>query len=346
MLDSNDINYISRLIKSIALVEINAIIDALPPSIANDINISELTTLINSINLTTDEDKLDISMAFDKANGLPLQVQLPKDLKQESDGAIVIADMKGPYVWNSSTATNPLTLDCTGYQSILVHKITAGVVTPYISNDGKTWSATVAIATATGTPAVTILTAAGMYVLPIVSKFIQLVGPASAIQCFVYLSQAPVPIPVGTLQALANNITQIAGSAILTGGIAGSIAVGGNVANNVAPTANPIQIAGVDALKIPLTRRVLSDELGRVQIGNTPSQLTKGINQFRYDPTYRNILEVQDTTQTEGQSINEVLLQILKELKILNLLTIQIPDLIHNGVGFPDDITEYNDTVL
>jgi hypothetical protein len=286
-----------------------------------------------------DENLIPIEYAMDKANSTPLQVQLPIDLKQELDGGLILADMKGPIVWSSLVAAQPIRIDCTGYQSVLVHKITTGVVTPYVSNDGKTWSATYAIATATSIPSATILTAAGMYVLPVVSKWLQLVGPASAIQCFIYLSQTPcIIVPY----------LNIAGTPAITGGIAGSLAVGGNVATGLAPTANPVQIGGVDALKVPLTRRMLVDQLGRQQIGNTPSQLTAGINKIGYDPIYRNILEVQDTSITEeGQSRDELLLQILKELKILNLQLFEMPRLLNDGQAAIDEPdTMRNDNTL
>ena len=339
------------------LIKINVASAYIPQSASNsDVNLSDnqieniashISEAISTSKPDNNENLISLEFAMDKTYKTPLQVQLPVDLKQEPDGGLLIADMKGPFVWNSANATQPFYLDCTGYKSILVHKITTGIVTPYVSNDGKTWNTTVAVATATGTPAATILTAAGMYVLPVVSKMIQLVGPASAIQCFIYLSQTPQPFPQGTLQALANNITQVAGSAIVTGGLAGILSVGGNVANNVAPTANPVQIGGVDALKIPLTRRILVDEYGRQQVGNIPSQLQKGVNTLGFDPSYRNVLEVQDTKTVEGNSKEEILKLILNELKILNLQMNQLPGLINIGVGFHDCVDDYrNDNSL
>src|ERR1035437_570808 len=169
------------------------------------LNISGLATITNQVddataqkqddlkNLTSDIDALNrvtednlgtadlLLKAMDKNEGMPLNVVLPQNLKQEPDGGLYVADMKGPYIWQSSTASQQLIIDCTGFQSILVHKITTGVVTPYVSNDGKTWSATLAVAVSTTTPASTILTAAGMYVIPVTSKYLQLVGPASVI---------------------------------------------------------------------------------------------------------------------------------------------------------------------
>ena len=283
---------------------------------------------------------------MDKGEQMPLQIQLPKDLKQEPDGGLYVADMKGPYVWNSSTASQTFTIDCTGFQSILVHKITTGVVTPYASNDGKTFSATLAVAVATTTPASTILTAAGMYVLPVVSKYLQLVGPASAIQCFIYLSQSPCVVN-SSLNNVPMNMAQVGGTNAVTAGVAGTLAVGGNIAPGTPPTTYPMMIGGGDGLATPLTRRALTDQLGRIQIGNIPSQRTIGNNILGQDPSIRNILEVQDTSFEDGYGFCELLTKILYELKINNQYLYELPRLIRDGlqnVDQPEDFRDnYND---
>jgi hypothetical protein len=280
--------------------------------------------------------------AMDKNEQLPLQVQLPKDLKQEPDGGLYVADMKGPYIWQSSTASQQLIIDCTGFKSVLVHKITTGIVTPSVSNDGKTWSATLAVAVSTTTPATTILTAAGMYILPVVSKYLQLVGPASAIQCFIYLSQAPCVVN-SSLNNVPMNVTQYGGYNVVTAGVNGMAAIGGNIASGTAPTANPVLMAGADGLAVPLTRRVLTDVLGRIQIGNIPSQRTTGVNILGFDPSIRNILEVQDTSVAEGMEMDEVMVQVLFELRILNQQMYELPRLLRDGLQNVDQPEDFRD---
>ena len=296
-----------------------------------------------NLNLNTTEENIGVAdlliKAMDKSEKMPLQVQLPIDLKQEADGGLLIADMKGPYIWQSSTASQQLIIDCTGYQSILVHKITTGVVTPSVSNDGKTWSATLAIAAATSIPAATILTAAGMYTLPVISKYLQLVGPASVIQCFIYLSRAPC---FPELNATFN-IAQIAGTPPPTANVAGTLVVGGAVQTAVAPTTFPLLVAGVDGNTAPLTRRMLTDVLGRLQIGNIPSQRSTGINMLGVDPSIRNILEVQDTSMAEGMEMDEVLVQVLFELRILNQQMYELPRLLRDGLQNVDQPEDFRD---
>lgn len=279
--------------------------------------------------------------AMDKGERMPLQVQLPVDLKQDATGSLIMSDMIGPFIWNSTTASQPFILDCTGYDSVFIHKITTGVVTPYCSNDNKTFSATLAIAVSTGIPAATLLTAAGMYVIPVTGKYLQLVGPASAIQCFIYLSANPTSVNAQMLSAALSNITQVGSQPVVTANVNGMLAVGGNIAPGAAPTAYPVLIAGVDQLTTPLTRRLLTDALGRVQIGNISSQNNKAVNILGFDPTYRNPLEVQDTTKTEdGQSRDDLLSQILKELKAQNLILIELSRTLQSGQVITSDIEE------
>jgi hypothetical protein len=281
--------------------------------------------------------------AMDKAEGLPLQVQLPKDFKQDQFGALIQSDMAGPYIWQSSTASQPFIIDCTGYESVLIHKITTGVVTPYVSNDNKTFSATLAVAASTTIPATTILTAAGMYIVPVTGRYLQLVGPASAIQCFIYLSVSPYSINPQMLNTAPNNVSQFGGYNIVTAGVNGIPAFGGNIAPGVAPTTNPVLIGGADALGIPLTRRILTDQLGRIQIGNIPSQRSTGMNFLGFDPAVRNVLEVQDTSVAEGMEVDEVMIQVLFELRILNQQMYELPRLLRDGLQNVDQPEDFRD---
>jgi hypothetical protein len=292
--------------------------------------------------LTTTEEGIGVADLLLKAmtneDGLRVQVQLPKDLKQDQSGSLIMSDMIGPYIWSSSTVSQPFILDCTGYDSVFIHKITTGVVTPYVSNDGKTFSATLAIAASTGIPAATLLTAVGMYIIPVAGKYLQLVGPASSIQCFIYLSGNPSSVNANMLSAALQNVTQYGSQPVVSANVNGMPAVGGNIAPGVTPTAYPVLIAGVDQNTTPLTRRLLTDAIGRVQIGNVPSQNTKAINILGFDPTYRNILETQDTTKSDdSQSLQDLNLQILKELQILNHQIYELSKAMQNGQTLNDE---------
>jgi hypothetical protein len=218
----------------------------------------------------------------------------------------------------------------------LIHKITTGVVTPYTSNDNSTFSATLAISVATSIPAATILTAAGMYIVPVTGKYIKLVGPASLVQCFIYLSQAPC---FPELNATFN-LAQIYGTNAVASSLAGTLVVGGPVATAVAPTTFPLPTGGVDASAVPLTRRTLTDQLGRTQIGTHPQQRASGVNRIGYDPAYINTLDVQDMSKEDGSSQFDILTQILGELQAMNQI------LMEQGRNFQLGQTYYDNTNL
>ena len=288
--------------------------------------------------LITSEDQIGVAdllneLTDNNPNNRKLQIQLPKDLKQEPDGGLYVADMKGPYIWSSGTAAQPFYLDCTGFQSILIHKLTTGVVTPYMSNNMGNFTQVLAVQDSTAIASSTLLTAAGMYGIPVTGKYLQLTGPASTVQCIIYLSQAPLVI---------DSALNIAGANAITAGVTGTLAVGGNVAIGVAPTINPLLMGGADQLTTALTRRLLTDVLGRLQIGNIPSQNSKALNTLGYDSQFRNILEVQDTTKIEDQQTSgDLLFQILNELKILNkqIFTMQSGQISQDN---PDDLRQEN----
>lgn len=327
-----DILQLITNLKSENNVSIQSLIETLQDSLLGTDSIS----LINLLELITDEQ-----------SNIKVNVKLPINLKQEADGGLILADMKGPFTWYSRDATQPFIMDCTGYLSMIVHKSTTGVVTPYASNDGQNWAATLATAISTTTPAATILTAAGIYVVPVTGKFIKLVGPASSIQCTIYLSRQP-HTPNSTLNNVPFNLAQVAGTTTVTSGLSGMIAAGGNIAPGIAPTANPINIGGADALKTPLTRRMLTNLLGMQMIGTYPGQDSTLLNVLGNNPALRNILEVQDTTITEkGLKTQDLLYSILIEMRVMNWIMyegfrgtpmIDEPDAVRNDLTMIKDL--------
>jgi len=292
--------------------------------------------------LKTTEDETGIAdliqQLTDQSNGIKLQVQLPTNLNQDIAGSLIQSDMPKLITWTSATASQPCFIDCTGYDSIFVHKITTGVVTPYFMNDNNTQSACLAVAVSTGVPAATLLTAAGMYVIPVTGKILKLVGPASVVQCFIYQSATPYPMNIHMLSAALQNMTQYGSNNVVTAGVNGMAAVGGNIAAGTAPTANPVSAGGQDQLTTPLTRRFLTDVLGRQIVGNVPSQNSKAYSPLNYDPTYRNILEVQDTNRSDdGQSLQDLNLAILQELKMLNHQIYELSKAMQTGQTLSDE---------
>ena len=290
-----------------------------------------------------DGNDLDISYAMDKTNNMPLFVEQSNKPKFDELGAQIPSDAPKEIVWQSSTAAvKPLTIDTTGYQSIVIHKTTAGIITPYTSNDLNGWFAVMGYtATAPQTMTATLPAATGVYIFPVTGRYFRLVGPATYVQCTIYLRNVPCTLSsIGTVSTVTT-LSQFAGTAIVNAGVAGMLAVGGNIAAGAAPTANPIQIGGVDAGRLntpgavaagltPKTRRALVDELGRFIAPNM--DISRELN-------FENSVSAftRDVTQHEGQSIIEVLAHILVELRTLNWQIHELPNSIGATTMAPND---------
>jgi hypothetical protein len=286
-------------------------------------NVTNITGTITAVMLgktlevLSPSDKL--AFAMDKHQNLPLFVEQSNPPLKDVAGAQIPSDAPTAILFQSnSVAQGPLTIDTTGYQSIVIHKITAsGIITPTTSNDGLTWYGVMgATATAPYLLTSTLPAAAGVYVFPVTGKFFRLTGPASYVQAIVYLRQAPV------LQSMTENLAYVGGTLTVTAGLAGMLAVGGNVASGVAPTANPVQIGGVDAGRLNTpgavaanltakTRRALVDELGRFIPPNIDPSTSLNFENSTH-------AWVRDTAQHEGQSLIEILYTILVEMRVLN----------------------------
>lgn len=298
-------------------------------------NVANITGTIAAVMLGKTVDALSpadkLSFAMDKQLNMPLFVEAVNTERRDLIGAQIPSDAPAPISWTSiSVANAPLTIDTTGYQSIIVQKTTAGIITPTVSNDGATWFGTMGVtATAPYAPGTTLPAATGVYIFPVTGRYFRLTGPASVVNCLIYLRQAP------SWQNTTDNLAYVAGSAIVTGGLAGVLSVGGNVATAVAPTANPVQIGGVDAGRLttptmvaagltPKTRRALTDELGRFIPPNidlaTCANYLGGMS-----------AQITDTAQHEGQSQIEIMAQILVELRTLNHQIHELPLSFNSG---------------
>jgi hypothetical protein len=285
-------------------------------------------------------DNLDISYAMDKTNNMPLFVEQSNPEKRDINQAAIPSDAPNAINWSSITAATPITIDTTGYQTIIIQKTTAGIITPTISNDGATWFGTLgALSTTPYAPASTMPAATGIYIFPVTARYFRLTGPASQVQCVIYLRQTPY------VQYINDNLTAIAGTAVVTGGLAGTLGIGSSVATGVAPTSNPVQIGGVDAGRLntpgavaanltPKTRRALIDEAGRFI--NAPVDLNTGLGFQNNVAQY-----VKDVSQHEGQSVIELLNHILVELRSLNYQIHELP--ISIGAGTMNMIDDLSD---
>ena len=256
-------------------------------------------------------------------------VNLPKS---DTTGALVLSDCPAPIPLVGAVGAQ-IVLDLQGYQSLLITtQALAGTIT--VSNElGGPWSAP-SISNIIAAASVAAIAASSNYIAPKLARYFRITvttaGTGTA-----YLSTSAVPPDVHSFTPIS--ISLYAGTAAVTGGVAGLPGVGGNIGPGVARTANPVPIGGTDSAN--LTRVLLMDTSGRPQV-----------NMYALDPTTNTVaqpsvvyptgsksvpaLAVQNLDQAEGLGLAELLSQILLELKISNHYAYLLQQA---GIGAPDD---------
>jgi hypothetical protein len=183
-----------------------------------------------------------------------------------------------------------------------------------------------------------------------VAKYLKLTGPAGAVTCFIYLSQSPFQAYTANQTV---NLAQVKGTDTPASLLAGSLVVGGAVASGSTIGTYPMPVSGVDDLKAPLVRNILTDSLGRNIIATNTGQIpgTTGpatpLNPLGYLATYKNILTIQEMSQNdEGKNIIELLTHILNELKIMTFQLYELPRLIDEGKSAIDEPAQLRENDL
>jgi hypothetical protein len=203
-------------------------------------------------------DKL--AWAMDETNNTPLNVKLQAQnsgIKQDASGAFILSDAPSAATTVQLATGGTTVIDTTGYQTIhlttnATFAATGGIA---FSNDGVTF-VQAPMSTVPGVFA-TALIASTNYTIPVQGRFAKIIA-TSAGQFTYYLRNIPS-------QLTHQNLSAIGGTATVNGGLAGVLSVGGGSAIAIAPTTNPIHIAGVDSGI--LTRRLLCDTVGSLSVG-------------------------------------------------------------------------------
>lgn len=286
-----------------------------------------------------------LSLAFDNANGLSLNVS-ETQTKKDISKALIPSDAPTA-IYGTANVINTVMwiLDTTGYQSVTIQAYGTYTATAacFFSNDGVNFSAAVNLFTAVGgtiSPSSTTITANGVYVLPVYARYLKFTLTSytnGTFQSVTYLRQQPFigSAPFNQNIALLNGITPITAAN-------GVLAVGGNIANGIAPTANPNLVAGIDTSG--LTRRILTDTSGRlVQAVTDAAGTVRALNGLAPASNAQNVtsLSVSDVTQFEGQSQIELLAQILLELRIVTQQLKELPLTLMGTTGTMDEPSQF-----
>lgn len=308
-------------------VEVSVVVpidkDGQPDLLVEDIFLREAVQ-ISSL-YVDDPDQTDIensvllmAMSMDKYNQMPMFVEVSNPIKTDAVGNQIPSDAPAPILWRSSVAASIKVIDTTGYQSAMIQQLSAGVVTPTTSNDGLTWVGTSIMISANPAALLAATTGAGLWIMPVTGRYIKLAGPASLVDCVIYLRQTPFSAYLAQLVP-QQNIISVAGTAInATAAALGIIPIGGLIAAGTAPTASPVLIGGRDGRTTPLTRTFRTNDDGALVV--TPVSYTMLV-----PPPFTSYENVQpqmtkNISLCEGWTIEDLLGRILIELKAQNII--------------------------
>lgn len=217
-------------------------------------------------------------------------------LRSSALGGLVVAD-SDMRIGRLASLGTVVQFETTGYQSISV-QLNQGLqsggvwtVTFQVSNDNASWVAVSGWPALGAAAPVSTANAAGQWIFPALGRFfrVQITSWTSGqVVATCVLRSQPAFFPMSSPSIAANStvsVSQIAGTATVTAGVAGLQAIGGNIAVGAAPTANPVPIGGWDGTN---TRRILTDAVsGGVVLGSSATgngQTLARINQTATTP--------------------------------------------------------------
>ena len=136
-----------------------------------------------------------------------------------------------------------------------------------------------------------------------------------------------------TTAQLGMNVVQVGGTTTVTGGVAGTLGVGGNAADGVTSAMNALKMGGFDSSN--LMRTIRTDSNGAITPGTDPLRAEQVVP-----------LQIRAEHTTNGQqSIQDLLQEILFELRALNYYTKETPYVLNSGQSLTDEPDSfYNDS--
>jgi hypothetical protein len=274
----------------------------------------------------TADDSMLLAQSFDVDSGVQLNTYIAGGLSKDSNGALILSDAPVVRQVQGAIGTN-IVIDTQGYQSVHIttQAMAAGVT---VSNDQMTWSVAsgINVASLVSAPSQA-LVANSTYTFPVSGRYMRLTVTTAGTATVILRNVQQIQ---GTF--INNNMQYVGGSAIVNAGVVGLQAIGGNIAPGAAPTSNPVPVGGVDPGN--LTRRLLTDTGGRLATATTDQLgVVRAFGAMPPASTGENLaaVAVQDLSQFEGQSVIELLAQILVELKINNHYLFNLPALLTTG---------------
>ena len=277
----------------------------------------------------------NMSLALDPIKGVPMGVQIVSGAgRADPSGAMILSDApvnSNNNVIDQLVSTSTI-IDTTGYSSITIttNSLYQGTVT--MSSDGINWAQGVGASINGGNPTASIV-AAGSYIFPCHCRFIKITCTVAGAFTY-YLRNQQVWAQTATTQV---NLSTIASTAAVTGGVAGLLAVGGNIAQGTARTANPLPISGVDSAN--LTRTLLTDTTGKPIVAAQDALANYKPLPLTTTTTISGTaaLPMLDVGLEDGQSVKELLAAMLREQMITNHYLCNIVQQFNPGFAQTDE---------
>ena len=253
-----------------------------------------------------------LEQVVNDGTGLFLNTRTQNPVKTDLNNATVLSDAP-PSTILVLNPNSPQVIDTQGYQTVIFQQLSAVAVTVTHSNDNSTFATVLGIplsATGGTFASATAATANLISAFPVAARYMRFTV-ATATTLVIYLRQQPFSSFVG----FGNSTVTVSGTAAVTA--SGTIAVG------TTASANPVPIGGFDGTG--LTRRLLTDTTGQIQTDVNNQLFNGAIYTEQFLP-----LRVEQIHTTRSQdSLQDLLQQILVELKTLNYYTREIPNSIN-----------------
>lgn len=367
-----DASAVNQLIEIASLASIDSkltsplsttIVGTVPVSGTFDLADSQ-STLDTNDNIQSIKDGIDqLLLSQDSHENTPLFVQdLAGALKRDVNKAILPSDAPEIIRFGgtlSAGITNVIfVVDTTGYQSISI-QVTALTTVPSAecSNDGRIWTTVYGVNPNSSTTYTNIIGGVGMGVFPAWGKYFRLsVFGAGTISGIAYLRQQSIisspftglPMNLATINTTAPvGLGSLASNGGVAGTTTGTLVVGSSIIPGSITVPYPIIMGGSDAPVVGAlagkVRTLRTDTSGRATISGVDQQ---GIGQA-IQTTPNNLggysVSTKDTDTVNGFTTNELLLQIITELRVISTIlpeiAAQITQGLNNGLN---NITQMN----
>lgn len=344
--------------------------DSLQDIIDNGITINNIPTPENPVSDTQKFDELRemvaelmndfeyIKKSMDYSERMPVYVKdVDGTLKKDNNNALILSDATDRiFGKDTQIGGSYFFIDTTGYKSAYIDFSGNAQMVVQSSNDGINWFTQPILrvdSIATNVTSGSTVTS-GIYGCPCTLKYMRAVpSSAGTSRCHVILRniefawgffQSVIPVSIGgTVNEYSDQATSAGATSLGTGSV---VVAGSNSSTEGRAIAPRPVLIGAYEVATP------SSKTGRVRYlrldpkGNLLVASADGVNTSPLTSKYNTPkITVEDVADFEGNSQIELLMQILKQLKIMNVMLSELPITLQSANGFNINIDELIETI-